>query len=147
MIKRFGKNEHFRQLIKRIDDAKLQGFYLECLWLEYAFLEGRLDSVISKAGIVIKNPKAMFGTKIQAIKDGCTSDSLLSNCIGMNELEKLTEWKDKRNALMHKLADDLRPWSELNAEIEILAEEGSVIARSFAASIRRYKKQWKKQNN
>ena len=141
---RIGKFAHYRQLLDRIDQAYSAGFFLECVWISYAFLEGRIDSVVSKEGISFNKKRPMFGDKMQAVIAHHPTSPLLGQAIDLVELGRVVAWKDRRNRLMHELADDLRPWADLNAEIKDLAKEGRDLSRAFAASVRRYKRRWQK---
>lgn len=124
------KYRNYTEQFSRLNRALKNEFYLEAIFIEYAILEDRTESVLRHAGLweaYMKGKKIpAIGTKLTFIKNkaalkSCSLHSYFSDDL----LEKLRSWKDKRNPLIHDLLNQ-----KLGADqLKDLALEGDRLVR------------------
>lgn len=95
---------YFDQLKKAMNNE----FYLEAIFIEYAILEDRTESVLHHAGLweayLGNRRQANIGTKLTFIKKKAQSkSSSFHRYFSDDLLDQLREWKNKRNPLIHDL--------------------------------------------
>lgn len=124
------KYDNYKAQFDRLNKALKNEFYLEAIFIEYAILEDRTESVLHHAGLweaYMKGKKiANIGTKLTFIKNkasvkSCTLHPYFSDDL----LDLLRDWKNRRNPLIHdllnqRLGDD---------DLKNLALEGSKLVR------------------
>ncbi|MBV1788344.1 hypothetical protein KQ940_09775 [Marinobacterium sp. D7] len=132
------KYNKYRELISRIDLAIEGGFYLEATWIAYSILEDRLVSALKESGG--GPPIRMLGPKIGEIKYRHTNSLKMRQAFFGDMIQRLSNWKDKRNDLMHALADERLDVPSIDAESKSVALEGRGLAREFSAACKRFKK-------
>lgn len=124
------KYRNYKEQFERLNKALKNEFYLEAIFIEYAILEDRTESVLRHAGLweaYMKGKKmANIGTKLTFIKNKATAkSSTLHPYFNDDLLDQLRDWKNRRNPLIHdllnqKLGDD---------DLKDLATEGSRLVR------------------
>ena len=113
------KYRNYKEQFDRLNRALKNEFYLEAIFIEYAILEDRTESVIQHAGLweaYMKGKRmANIGTKLTFIKNKAAVKSCSLHRYFNNDLmDQLRDWKNKRNPLIHDLlnqklgADDLK---------------------------------------
>lgn len=95
---------YFDQLKKAMENE----FYLEAIFIEYAILEDRTESVLHHAGLwndyMAGRRQSNIGTKLTYIKKKAQAkSSSFHRYFSDNLLDQLREWKNKRNPLIHDL--------------------------------------------
>ncbi len=122
-----------------MDQALNDGFFLEASWIAYAIIEDRILSALAKTGgVPMRNgqPLRMLGPKLDALVGRQPNDSALTAAMLNGQvLDTVRAWKDKRNPLMHSLAEECKPFVEHNADARIVAAEGSRAARDLCAAV------------
>ena len=121
------KYENYREQFKRLNSALHSGFNLEAMFIEYAIMEDRTESILRHAGkwdAYLKTRKGRdptINSKIGYLKKlaGFNND-LLHKYFFDGLLDQMLTWKDDRNRLIHAL---LKQQLEHN-EIRTLAEQG-----------------------
>ena len=124
------KYRNYKEQFDRLNKALKNEFYLEAIFIEYAILEDRTESVLHHAGLwdaYMKGKKmANIGTKLTFIKNkAALKSSSLHPYFNDDLVEKLRAWKDKRNPLIHDLLNQKLGDSDLKD----LAMEGSRLVR------------------
>lgn len=121
------KYENYREQFHRLNSALKSGFNLEAMFIEYAIMEDRTESILHHAGKwedYLKNRKGhnpTIDSKIRYIqKLAEQKKTLLNKYFSDGLLDQVLAWKDDRNRLIHAL---LKQKLEHN-EIRLLAEEG-----------------------
>lgn len=124
------KYDNYRAQFGRLNKALKNEFYLEAIFIEYAILEDRTESVLRHAGLweayLGNRSQASISTKLTFIKKRAVAkSSSFHPYFSDNLLDQLRDWKNKRNPLIHDLLNQkLGP-----DELEELALEGSRLVR------------------
>lgn len=142
--KNMEKYEIYKQLSSDLTKAMKQGFYYEAIFIEYAILEDRLASVLRYAGVLTmeKAGKKNIAEKINLIRDKKEfASKFVRERLSFELLDSITVWKDKRNRLIHNLAN-----IPYDAEaVREVAEEGyeivKVVKNKSDSVINRFKKE------
>ena len=104
------KYENYREQFKRLKSALNSGFNLEAMFIEYAIVEDRTESILRHAGkwdSYLKSRKGRDPTidsKIRYIQKMAEEKKALANKYFSDDLlDRLLKWKDERNRLIHAL--------------------------------------------
>lgn len=142
--KNMEKYEIYKQLSSDLTKAMKQGFYYEAIFIEYAILEDRLASVLKYAGVLTmeKAGNQNIAKKINDIRKSKEfSSKFVRERLSFELLDSITAWKDKRNRLIHNLANI--PYDA--AAVREVAEEGyeivKVVKNKSDSVINRFKKE------
>lgn len=138
------KYENYREQFKRLNSALRNGFNLEALFIEYAIMEDRTESILRHAGkweAYLKkrgNNGPTLNSKVTYIEKqmGSNRKSLLNRYFSDDLLDRLLEWKEERNRLIHAL---LKQQLEHN-EVRTIAEDGQSLAEELRNRAGNYNK-------
>ena len=148
------KYENYKEQFKRLNRAMDQCFYLEAMFIAYAILEDRTESILRHAekwDAYIKSRKghnATIDSKIRYIqKQAEQRKTLMNKYFSDDLLDLVLIWKEERNRMIHALMKQLLTTEELFE----LAEQGKMLTRqltnraeNFSRAVERQKK--KKRN-
>ena len=106
------KYENYREQFKRLNSALHNGFNLEAMFIEYAIMEDRTESILRHAGKWEaylrkqgegRNPT--IDSKIKYIQRLAASNrkDLLNRYFSDELLGEILQWKEDRNRLIHAL--------------------------------------------
>lgn len=122
---------NYKEQCERLTKALTQGFYLEAMFIEYALMEDRTESVLRHAILwdaymkSRKGREANIDSKIKYIqKQAENKKSLWNKYFADNMLENILVWKNDRNRLIHAL---LKQKLEAD-EIQKLVEQGKILS-------------------
>jgi hypothetical protein len=124
------KYRNYKEQFDRLNKALKNEFYLEAIFIEYAILEDRTESVLRHARLwesYMKGKKmANIGTKLTFIKNkanvkSCTLHPYFNSTL----MDDLRDWKNKRNPLIHDLLNQKLG----DEDLKNLATEGSKLVR------------------
>ena len=126
------KYENYREQFNRLNSALRNGFNLEAMFIEYAIMEDRTESVLRHAEMWDtylkrrRNNGATLNSKIVFIQKQIEANrkQLLCRYFSDDLLDRILLWKDERNRLIHAL---LKQQLEHN-EIQMLAQQGKSLA-------------------
>ena len=118
MQKHYNYGEQMRRLKKAMDSM----FSLEAIFIEYAIIEDRLESILRHSGVFNPERHNKISAKINKVEDLCREKRnaknkgkvLLSKYISDELITEIRDWKDNRNPLTHALlkkdihTDDLK---------------------------------------
>lgn len=116
------KYENYKEQIKRLNSALAHGFNLEAMFIEYAIMEDRTESILRHADkwdAYMKkqngrdptiNSKAKY---IQKLAD--FNNDLLHKYFSDDLLDRVLTWKDERNRLIHALLKQEFEHNEVSA--------------------------------
>ena len=121
------KYENYREQFKRLNSALNNGFNLEAMFIEYAIMEDRTESLLRHAekwdAYLKKRCKnePTLNSKIVYIQKQVESNrkDLLHRYFSDNLLNQILVWKEDRNRLIHAL---LKQQLEHNEVTELAAE-------------------------
>ena len=121
------KYENYREQFKRLKSAMNSGFNLEAMFIEYAIMEDRTESILRHAEkweAYLKSRKGRepnIDSKVKYIQKLAENrKDTLHKYFADDMLTELLTWKEDRNRLIHAL---LKQQLEHN-EIKALAEQG-----------------------
>lgn len=104
------KYENYREQFKRLNKALSNGFNLEALFIEYAIMEDRTESVLRHAGkwdAYIKSRKGRepnIDSKVKYIKKLAENKKDDLHKYFSDDLpDHILVWKDQRNRMIHAL--------------------------------------------
>ena len=104
------KYENYKEQLQRLNKAIANGFNLEAMFIEYAMMEDRTESILRHAGLWDAYLRkrgtrgATINSKISYIKGKVNSgDKLLVKYFSDDLLDQISAWKDERNRLIHAL--------------------------------------------
>ena len=135
-----GKRSLYESFIERIDHHASSGNFFEASWYIYAVLEDRLISMLQNSGGSTQsngNPIRMLGPKLSTLKARATSDTLLA--VNFPH-DAIFDWKERRNDLMHAMAEGSMDIDQIDESAKSLAEDGQELVRTVSACAMRLKK-------
>ena len=104
------KYENYKEQFKRLNMALSHKFFLEAVFISYAIMEDRSESILRHSGkwdAYLKNRRGhqvTIDSKINYIKGFAAQKmTLLNKYFGDDLLDEVLEWKDKRNQIIHAL--------------------------------------------
>lgn len=104
------KYENYREQFKRLNSALRSGFNLEAMFIEYAIMEDRTESILRHAEkweAYLRNRKGYNPTidsKIRYIQKQAEEKKTLPNKYFSDDLlDRILAWKEDRNRLIHAL--------------------------------------------
>ncbi len=125
------KYENYREQFKRLNNALHSGFNLEAMFIEYAIMEDRTESILrhsDKWEAYIKSRKGREPTidsKVRYIQKLAEQKKTLQNkYFSDGLLDRILIWKEERNRLIHALLKQQFEHDEISA----LAAQGKQLA-------------------
>lgn len=121
---KYKKNEKYKDLMEKLNKSIKNEFFYEAIFIEYAILEDRTESLLRHAKINEKN--STITLKINKIKTNkIFKDKYINKHLSIELLDKIIKWKNKRNELIH----DLIKTKYTNNQIESIVLEGYEIIK------------------
>ena len=131
------KYENYKKQNERLKKALTNHFYLEAVFIEYAIMEDRLESILRYENIPIKNKRPTIDDKINTVTTFLSDNNILLHKYFSPEfMASLKAWKNRRNPLIHALMK--RPNS--TEELRVIAEEGNVLQKDLCKLSQNYKR-------
>ena len=134
---------NYKEQFKRLNRAIASGFNLEAMFIAYSIMEDRSESVLKHAGKYDRYIKKRgdrnptIESKIKEIQK-CRSNrkDLMYRYFSDDLLDKIRDWKEERNRMVHALLKQ-----ELTSEeLENLALQGKEYARQFCNRATNYRR-------
>lgn len=142
------KYENYKEQFKRLKKALDNGFNLEAMFIEYALIEDRTESILRHAGLWDAYMKKRNGrepnidSKLKYImKRADNNKTILHRYFSDDLVDRILIWKDERNRLIHAL---LLQKLEHN-EVRALAEEGNELVKLIRNRSASYNRMLEKQ--
>ena len=142
------KYENYKEQFKRLNKAIDNCFYLEAMFIAYAIMEDRTESILRRAGqwdAYIKSRKGYDPTidsKIRYIKKRAEQKkTLLNKYFSDYLLDDILLWKDERNRMIHALMKQ----SLSTEELMELALRGKELARTLTNRTGNYRRALERQ--
>ena len=142
------KYYNYREQMTRLKKALNQSFYLEAVFIEYAMMEDRLESILRHAG-VWKEPdpnKKLMGLEQKMKKAAKVAEekkSLAHKYFDEDLFARIDAWRQGRNPLTHVLMK-LNLHTE---DLETMAMEGYDIVKILCSKSTSYKRAIEKKNS
>ena len=123
-IDKHKKRDKYSDLMLNLKNSIEEKFYYEAIFIIYAVLEDRTESLLKHAHINISkndNQKLSLSEKLDKIRNSNPlQDEYIKKHLTNEMINQIYEWKNKRNLLMHNLIN----LEYCNYEIEELALDG-----------------------
>lgn len=126
------KYANYKEQFKRLNRALSGGFNLEAMFIEYAIMEDRTESILRHAELweaylnTRKGREPTINSKVRYIqKRADNRKHILNKYFSDDLLDKILTWKDERNRLIHALLLQQLAHNEVRA----LAEQGNELVR------------------
>lgn len=136
------KYENYKEQFRRLNKALANGFNLEAMFIEYAIIEDRTESVLRHGGYWDAYLKkrgngrsATINSKISYIQRKIESgDKLLAKYFFNDLLNEILTWKEERNRLIHALLKQ----QLAHCEVRSLAEQGNKLVKKLRSCSANY---------
>ena len=136
------KYENYQEQFKRLNTAMRSGFNLEAMFIEYAIMEDRTESILRHAGKWEAYMKRRgkngptLNSKIIYIQRQMESNrkDLLNRYFSDDLLDRILAWKEDRNRLIHALLKQQLGHNEVTE----LASEGKRLVDKLRNRARNY---------
>jgi hypothetical protein len=135
------KYENYKEQFKRLNRALLNRFNLEAMFIEYAIMEDRTESILRHAGkwdVYLKSRKGRevnIDSKIKyIIKLAENQKDILHKYFSDDLFEQILTWKNQRNRLIHALLKQ----EHAHNEVLVLAEKGNELVKTLKSRTSTY---------
>lgn len=127
------KKNQYAILMSKLKKATYEEFYYEAIFIEYAILEDRTDSILKHANInyIDKNGYSLrIGSKLNKIRyDKKLQDKYIKKHLSNELICSIELWKEERNKLIHALVKNSYDYDELKN----IALQGECLCKKFAS--------------
>lgn len=131
------KYGNYKEQMGRLKKAMDNHFLLEALFIEYAIMEDRCESLLRHSGAFNSERHKTINSKLNRIADlARNKKSLIRKYISDELIEELKIWKEERNRLIHALMKQ----SLSSEELEQLAAQGQQIVKMLCSKTTSYKR-------
>lgn len=139
----FEKRIKYAVLMNKLKKATYNEFYYEAIFIEYAIIEERTESILKHANIKCED-NTKLETKLNKIRSNPKFENkYCKKHITDNFIEEIREWKNQRNDLIHSLIK-----SKSNKEdIKNIALHGECLAKKLANKSKLINNYFDTQNN
>ena len=125
------KNEKYANLMDKLKKSVNNEFYYEAIFIEYAILEDRTESLLRHAKLKTINSNGnnlTLAKKLSVIRTSTRFNKpYIKKNITFELLDRIYKWKNKRNTLMH----DLIKCPNNNEQVKNIAIEGYEIVKKM----------------
>lgn len=129
------KYANYKEQFGRLKKALIYKFYLEAIFIEYAIIEDRFESVLRHSGKFNPEKHDSLNKKLNRIKEMQREKTGLMKKHFPDELiNDVCEWKEERNRLIHALMKQLLHTEDL----ESVALRGEKIAKAVSNKTKIY---------
>lgn len=131
------KYENYRIQMGRLNKALTNQFYLEAIFIEYAMMEDRLESILRHSGKW--NPKpdtfvSLDSKRKKVAKLAEEKKSLAHKYFPPELTDSIENWKNERNRMIHALMKQSLHTGDLRA----IAEDGHSIVKTLCGKVTLY---------
>lgn len=131
------KYENYREQMGRLKRAMDARFFLEAIFIEYAILEDRLESVLRHSGRWRPKPDEAVSIyrKVKLVeKLAEQKNSPAKKYFSRELLDSILAWKDDRNTMIHALLKQ----NIHSEDLQSIAEKGHEIIKALCSKARSY---------
>lgn len=129
------KQTQYAILMNKLKKATDNEFYYEAIFIEYAIFEDRTESILRHANINFKNNdkkgySLKLADKLNKIKSRKEfQDKYIKKHITQELIDKIRDWKDERDKLIHELVKNTYDLESLKN----IALDGECLVKRFAS--------------
>lgn len=129
------KYENYRQQLGRLNKSLKEQFYLEAIFIEYAIMEDRLESVLRHSGRWNPDkPMSIYKKCSCVLKLAEEKKGIARRYFSEKLITSVLDWKENRNQLIHAL---LKQSLQIE-ELEHIAKEGRIIVKTLCGKVTSY---------
>ena len=131
------KFNNYKEQMSRLSRALNSHFYLEAVFIEYAILEDRLESVLRHSGKWRPKQDEIVSIykKVKLVEKLAEQENSLAGKYFRPELlRSILLWKDDRNTMIHALLKQ----NVHTEDLQSIAEKGQTIVRTLCDKTRSY---------
>ena len=131
------KYGNYKEQMGRLKKAMDNHFLLEALFIEYAIMEDRCESILRHSGVFNPEKHDTINKKLNRIAELVRNKkSLIRKYILAELIEEIKVWKEERNRLIHALMKQ----SLTSEELEQIAVQGQQIVKTLCSKTTSYKR-------
>ena len=131
------KYDNYKEQTGRLKKAMDNHFLLEALFIEYAIMEDRCESILRHSNAFNPERHKTINGKLNRITElARNKKSLIRKYISDELIEEIKGWKEERNRLIHALMKQ----SLTSEELEQIAAQGQQIVKTLCSKTTSYKR-------
>ena len=131
------KYGNYKEQMGRLKKAMDNHFLLEALFIEYAIMEDRCESILQHSNAFNPERHKTINGKLNRITElARNKKSLIRKYISDELIEEIKGWKEERNRLIHALMKQ----SLTSEELEQIAAQGQQIVKTLCSKTTSYKR-------
>ena len=131
------KYSNYKEQMGRLKKAMDNHFLLEALFIEYAIMEDRCESLLRHSGVFNPEKHDTINKKLNRIAELVRNKkSLIRKYISAELIEEIKGWKEERNRLIHALMKQ----SLTSEELEQIAAQGQRLVKTLCSKTTSYKR-------
>lgn len=131
------KYGNYKEQMGRLKKAMDNHFLLEALFIEYAIMEDRCESILRHSGVFNPEKHDTINKKLNRIAElARNKKALIRKYISDELIEEIKGWKEERNRLIHALMKQ----SLTSEELEQIAAQGQQIVKTLCSKTTSYKR-------
>ncbi len=130
------KYANYREQMERLNHAMKEHFFLEAMFIEYAVMEDRCESILTHAGVFCPDRHFTIVRKLRRIEALTQSNATAKRYFSQDLIDRLLAWKDKRNAFIHALMKQ----TFTGEELEGIVQEGLTLTKTLCSKSTSYKR-------
>ena len=133
---------NYKEQMVRLKKAMAAQFFLEAIFIEYAVMEDRLESILRHSGVFNPERHSTIQAKLRRVSElRRAKKSLLNRSLSEELLQEIYQWKDERNRLIHALMKQ-----NLHTEdLQKIALAGQQIVKQLNSKATNYRKALERQ--
>ena len=133
---------NYKEQMVRLKKAMAAQFFLEAIFIEYAVMEDRLESILRHSGVFNPERHSTIQAKLRRVSElRRAKKSPLNRSLSEELLQEIYQWKDERNRLIHALMKQ-----DLHTEdLQKIALEGQQIVKQLNSKATNYRKALERQ--
>ena len=129
------KYANYKTQMGRLERAIKEHFLLEALFIEYAIMEDRAESILLHAGRTV-GPREGLVQKLKDIAKQLPKNELLARYVKPELLDEIEAWSKKRNDYIHSLMKQVFTGGQL----EDIVEQGKAVIKTLTAKSTGFKR-------
>ena len=137
------KYANYKEQMERLNRAMKEHFFLEAMFIEYAVMEERCESILIHAGVFHPDRHCTIVRKLRRIEAVIQSNAIAKRYFSQELIERLFAWKNKRNAFIHALMKQ----TFTEEELECIVQEGLMLTKTLCSKSTSYKRALERQKS
>lgn len=131
------KYSNYKEQMGRLKKAMDHHFLLEALFIEYAIMEDRCESLLRHSGVFNPERHDTINKKLNRIADlARNKKALIRKYISAELIEDIKTWKEERNRLIHALMKQ----NLTGEELERIGFQGQELVKVLCSKTTSYKR-------